>query len=93
MILADISAWVEYDRAPGSAVDRRLTALIETGGPLAVTEPVMMTVLAERAVTSGSTTCVASCCVVSCSTLTPSRTSMLRFCSLVTQTPKQLPES
>ncbi|MDQ3477331.1 MAG: VapC toxin family PIN domain ribonuclease [Actinomycetota bacterium] len=46
MIPADISALVEYDRAPGSAVDRRLTALIETGGPLAVTEPVMMTVLA-----------------------------------------------
>ncbi len=46
MILADTSAWVEYDRATGSAVDRRLTALIETGGPLAVTEPVMMEVLA-----------------------------------------------
>jgi len=41
MILADASAWVEYDRATGSAVDRRLTTLIETGGPLAVTEPVM----------------------------------------------------
>lgn len=46
MILADTSAWVEYDRATGSAVDRRLTALIKTGGPLAVTEPVMMEVLA-----------------------------------------------
>jgi len=46
VILADTSAWVEYDRATGSAVDQRLTALITSGGPLAVTEPVMMEVLA-----------------------------------------------
>lgn len=46
MILADTSAWVEYDRATGSAVDRRLTALIADGGPLATTEPVAMEVLA-----------------------------------------------
>lgn len=46
MILADTSAWVEYDRATGSAVDQRLNALIATGGPLAVTEPVAMEVLA-----------------------------------------------
>lgn len=46
MILADTSAWVEYDRATGSAVDRRLTELIAAGEPLAVTEPVMMEVLA-----------------------------------------------
>jgi predicted nucleic acid-binding protein len=46
VILADTSAWVEYDRATGSAVDRRLAALIETDGPLAVTEPVVMEVLA-----------------------------------------------
>ena len=46
MILADTSAWVEYDRATGSAVDRRLTDLIAEGGPLAVTEPVVMEVLA-----------------------------------------------
>ena len=46
MILADTSAWVEYDRATGSAVDRRLTDLITEGGPLAVTEPVVMEVLA-----------------------------------------------
>ena len=44
MILADTSAWVEYDRATGSAVDRRLTDLITEGGPLAVTEPVVMEV-------------------------------------------------
>jgi predicted nucleic acid-binding protein len=46
VILADTSAWVEYDRATGSAVDRRLAELIETDGPLAVSEPVIMEVLA-----------------------------------------------
>jgi predicted nucleic acid-binding protein len=46
VILADTSAWVEYDRASGSPVDRRLTDLIEHSGPLAITEPVLMEVLA-----------------------------------------------
>lgn len=46
MILADTSAWVEYDRATGSEVDRRLATLIATRAPLAVTEPVVMEVLA-----------------------------------------------
>lgn len=46
MILADTSAWVEFDRATGSTVDRRLTDLIDVGGPVAVTEPVIMEVLA-----------------------------------------------
>lgn len=46
MILTDTSAWVEYDRATKSAVDRRLTALIENDGPVAVTQPVVMEVLA-----------------------------------------------
>ncbi len=46
MILADTSAWVEFDRATGSAVDRRMTELIASDGPLAVTEPVLMEVLA-----------------------------------------------
>ena len=46
MILADTSAWVEYDQATGSAVDQRLSALISTDGPVAVTEPVVMEVLA-----------------------------------------------
>ena len=46
MILADTSAWIEYDRATGSAVDDRLTELISDGGPLAVTEPIIMEVLA-----------------------------------------------
>lgn len=47
MILADTSAWVEYDRATGSAVDRRMSTLIATDGPVAVTEPVVMEVLAR----------------------------------------------
>jgi predicted nucleic acid-binding protein len=46
VILADTSAWVEYDRATASPVDRRLTALIEDDGPVAVTQPVVMEVLA-----------------------------------------------
>jgi predicted nucleic acid-binding protein len=46
VILADTSAWVEFDRATGSAVDQRLTSLIAAGGPLCVTEPVVMEVLA-----------------------------------------------
>ena len=46
MILADTSAWVEYDRATGSAVERRLTELISGEGEVAVTEPVIMEVLA-----------------------------------------------
>ncbi|HEX2180582.1 MAG TPA: PIN domain nuclease [Actinomycetota bacterium] len=46
MILADTSAWVEFDRATGSPVDLRLTKLIEDASPLAVTEPVLMEVLA-----------------------------------------------
>jgi predicted nucleic acid-binding protein len=46
MILADTSAWVEYDRATGSAVHRRVVELIGNDGPLSVTEPVIMEVLA-----------------------------------------------
>lgn len=46
MILADTSAWIEYDRATGSAVDQRLADLIGSGKDLAVTEPVVMEVLA-----------------------------------------------
>lgn len=46
MILADTSAWVEYDRATGSTVDNRVTELISSEGPLAVTEPVIMEVIA-----------------------------------------------
>lgn len=46
MILADTSAWVEYDRATGSPVDERMAGLIADDGPLVVTEPVVMEVLA-----------------------------------------------
>jgi predicted nucleic acid-binding protein len=44
MILADSSAWIEYDRATGSPVDRRVTALVGGDGKLVVTEPVVMEV-------------------------------------------------
>jgi predicted nucleic acid-binding protein len=46
MILADTSAWIEYDRASGSNVDRRMTELIAEESLLAITEPVLMEVLA-----------------------------------------------
>jgi predicted nucleic acid-binding protein len=46
VILADTSAWIEYDRATGSFVDERVTALISEDGPLVVTEPVIMEVVA-----------------------------------------------
>ena len=46
MILVDTSAWVEFDRATGSVVDLRVAELIAADGPLAVTEPVIMEVLA-----------------------------------------------
>lgn len=37
---------MEFDRATGGAVDRRLTALIGAAGAVGVTEPVTMEVLA-----------------------------------------------
>jgi 2-amino-4-hydroxy-6-hydroxymethyldihydropteridine diphosphokinase len=46
VILVDSSVWVEYDRATGSPAHRRLSDLIEVEGPIAVTEPVIMEVLA-----------------------------------------------
>lgn len=46
MILVDTSAWVEFDRATGSGVDEQLTHLIATTDDVAVTEPVIMEVLA-----------------------------------------------
>lgn len=46
MILADTSAWIEYDRSTGSPVDQRMAELISAEQPLSVTEPVMMEVLA-----------------------------------------------
>ena|GEM_PF-1742167 len=46
-VLVDTSAWVEFDRATGSSAEARLTALIASDGPVAVTEPVIMEVLAR----------------------------------------------
>lgn len=46
MILVDTSAWVEFDRATGSAADQRVADLIAQNGPLLVTEPVLMDALA-----------------------------------------------
>lgn len=46
MILVDTSAWVEYDRASGTPIDQRLTELINDEGRIAVTEPVIMEVIA-----------------------------------------------
>jgi hypothetical protein len=46
VILADTSAWVEFDRATGNRVDRRLTELIANGDELVVTEPVVAEVAA-----------------------------------------------
>ncbi len=47
MILADTSAWVEFDRATGTPIDHSLTEIIQSGGTeLACTEPVLMEVLA-----------------------------------------------
>ena len=46
MILVDTSAWVEFDRATGSSVDARLTELIASTDDVAVSEPVIMEVLA-----------------------------------------------
>jgi hypothetical protein len=46
VILVDTSAWVEFDRATGSAVDLRLTDLIADTDMVTVSEPVIMEVLA-----------------------------------------------
>lgn len=40
MILADTSAWIEYDRATGSAVHLRMRELRDAG-ELAITEPIV----------------------------------------------------
>ena len=46
MILVDSSAWIEFQRATGSAVDERLTKAIETDEPLATLALVVLEVLA-----------------------------------------------
>jgi len=42
VILVDTSAWVEFDRATDSPVDRRLHSLISDDNPLATTDPIIM---------------------------------------------------
>jgi predicted nucleic acid-binding protein len=46
VILVDTSAWVEFDRGTDSPVGERLAELIEGEADIAVTEPVVMEVLA-----------------------------------------------
>lgn len=46
MILVDTSAWVEFLRATGSAVDHTLTRLLADQAPLASTDVVIMELLA-----------------------------------------------
>jgi predicted nucleic acid-binding protein len=45
VILVDTSAWVEFDRGTGSAVDERLRTVMRAG-EVAVCDPVLMEVLA-----------------------------------------------
>ena len=46
MIIADTSAWMEFDRGTNSPAHRKLVELISEGGQnVAVTEPVLMEVL------------------------------------------------
>jgi predicted nucleic acid-binding protein len=46
VILADASAWIEFDRLTGSPAHVRLRDLLVAGYELATTEPVIMEVLA-----------------------------------------------
>lgn len=46
MHLIDTSAWVEYLRATGSRADAAVKRLIEDNAPIAITEPVIMELLA-----------------------------------------------
>ncbi len=45
-VLADTSAWIEYDLATGSRVDERMLELTDSARDLVVTDPVLMEVLA-----------------------------------------------
>ncbi len=44
MILADTSAWVEFDRGTGSSVDNRMLDLIKKENQICITEPILMEV-------------------------------------------------
>jgi hypothetical protein len=72
VILADTSAWIEHDRAAGSAVNRRLTELISDQAALGVTEPVIIEVLAGARSDEGGPTCAGSSCASTSSGSTPS---------------------
>ena len=76
MILADTSAWVEYDRATGSAADERLTQLIADGDSLVITEPLVMEVLAGAGTTRERPIFVACCFVTRSAPSMPHPTSM-----------------
>jgi predicted nucleic acid-binding protein len=57
MILVDTSAWVEFSRGTGSAVDEQLSALIQDRpDEIASTEPVLMELLAGGSRTSDRVT-------------------------------------
>lgn len=46
MILVDSSVWVEFLRGTGSPVHIRVRAEMESGAPLACTDPILMEILA-----------------------------------------------
>lgn len=46
MILVDSSVWIDFDRGSNSGPSRRLTGLIRDDADIAVTEPILMEVLA-----------------------------------------------
>lgn len=46
MIVADSSAWIEYLRGTGEPIDRKLNGLIDADADVAITEIVVMEVLA-----------------------------------------------
>jgi predicted nucleic acid-binding protein len=54
VILVDTSAWIEYERATGSAVHHRVHDLIASDVPLAFTEPVLMEFVAGATTVIGS---------------------------------------
>lgn len=59
MILVDSSAWVEYDRSTGSAAHLRVRQLLAEADAIAVTEPIIMEVVAGARNDLASVTCAA----------------------------------
>jgi predicted nucleic acid-binding protein len=93
MILADTPAWVEYDRATGSAVHRRVAELIASNGPLSVTQPVIMEVLAGARSDLRELDLRRLLLRSDTSRLMPLRTSMLRHASIDAAVPLGLPRA